>query len=246
MLLLTLVLIEIGERDRRIDENRGGFVLRSRSDPRDSSFPSASQGPHRDWLSNSAERRSSLRRTLLAKLRKQKSASDIEERSTTKKTNSFRSTASSMSGDSKHSVKTATIISSHANTPNSTGTFDDGDHSFISQDDTLDNNVIETYMGEWKADKRSGFGIAERSDGIKYEGEWLNNKKHGYGITTLRDGTKEEGKYKNNILVANKRKSSKLFLLRTSKLRDKIDASINNALKAGTSAQQKAEIAMAR
>ena len=126
-----------------MDENRGGFVLRSRSDPHDT-IRSASQGPRRVSLSNSADRRISLRKTLLSKLRKQKSTSDIEDMSLRKKTSSFRSTASTISGDSKHSVKTATIISSsHPNTPNSMGTFDDGDHSFISQDDILDNNVVE-------------------------------------------------------------------------------------------------------
>ncbi|CAF1092159.1 unnamed protein product [Adineta ricciae] len=234
------------ERDKRMDENRGGFVLRSRSDPHDSTSRSASQGPRRVSLSNSADRRISLRKTLLSKLRKQKSTSDIEDLTVTKKTSSFRSTASTISGDSKHSVKTATILSSHPNTPNSTGTLDDGDHSFISQEDILDGNVVETYMGEWKADKRTGFGIAERSDGLKYEGEWFNNKKNGYGVTTYRDGSKEEGKYKNNILVADKRKSSKLFLLRTAKVRDKIDAALNNSTKSATTAQQKAEIAMAR
>ncbi|CAF2082672.1 unnamed protein product [Rotaria magnacalcarata] len=234
------------ERDRRMDENRGGFVLRSRSDPHDLSSRSASQSVHRGSLSNSADRRSSLRKTLLSKLRKQKSTSDIEDRSVTKKTSSFRSTASSTSGDSKHSVKTATMISSHGNTPNSTGTLDDGEHSFISQEDILDNNVVETYMGEWKSDKRSGFGIAERSDGLKYEGEWFNNKKNGYGVTTYRDGSKEEGKYKNNVLVTDKRKPSKLFLLRSSKFRDKLDAALNSAMKSATNAQQKAEIAMAR
>ncbi|CAF0751144.1 unnamed protein product [Adineta steineri] len=234
------------ERDKRMDENRGGFVLRSRSDPHDSSSRSASQGPRRVSLSNSADRRISLRKTLLSKLRKQKSTSDIEDLTITKKTSSFRSTASTISGDSKHSVKTATILSSHPNTPNSTGTLDDGDHSFISQEDILDGNVVETYMGEWKADKRTGFGLAERSDGLKYEGEWFNNKKNGYGVTTYRDGTKEEGKYKNNVLMTDKRKPSKLFLLRTAKFRDKIDAALNNSTKCATTAQQKAEIAMAR
>lgn len=51
-------------------------------------------------------------------------------------------------------------------------------------------------MGEWKNDKRSGFGVSQRSDGLKYEGEWFNNKKYGYGVTTFKDGTREEGKYK--------------------------------------------------
>jgi hypothetical protein len=54
----------------------------------------------------------------------------------------------------------------------------------FNQDDQLDASVTETYMGEWKNDKRSGFGISERSDGLKYEGEWFNNRKYGYGVTT--------------------------------------------------------------
>jgi len=27
-------------------------------------------------------------------------------------------------------------------------------------------------MGEWRADKRSGYGISQRSDGFSYAGEW--------------------------------------------------------------------------
>ena len=50
----------------------------------------------------------------------------------------------------------------------------------------LDANVTETYMGEWKNDKRCGFGISERSEGLKYEGEWFNNRKYGYGVTTFK------------------------------------------------------------
>ena len=57
---------------------------------------------------------------------------------------------------------------------------------YRAQDEHLDASVTETYMGEWKNDKRAGFGISERSDGLKYEGEWFNNKKYGYGVTTLK------------------------------------------------------------
>jgi junctophilin len=48
--------------------------------------------------------------------------------------------------------------------------------------------VTEAYRGEWKNDKRSGFGVCDRSDGLKYEGEWFNNKKYGYGATTFKTG----------------------------------------------------------
>ena len=54
------------------------------------------------------------------------------------------------------------------------------------QDEQLEASVTETYMGEWKNDKRAGYGISERTDGLKYEGEWFNNKKYGYGVTTLK------------------------------------------------------------
>uniref|UniRef100_A0A8D2P561 Junctophilin 1 n=1 Tax=Zosterops lateralis melanops TaxID=1220523 RepID=A0A8D2P561_ZOSLA len=53
-------------------------------------------------------------------------------------------------------------------------------------------------MGEWKNDKRAGFGVSERSSGLKYEGEWLDNLRHGYGCTTLPDGKKEEGNLAEN------------------------------------------------
>jgi len=33
-------------------------------------------------------------------------------------------------------------------------------------------DLIETYMGEWRSDKRSGYGISKRSDGFSYAGEW--------------------------------------------------------------------------
>jgi junctophilin len=56
-----------------------------------------------------------------------------------------------------------------------------------------DIDVVETYSGEWKNDKRSGYGVCERTDGLKYEGEWFNNKKNGYGLTTFQDGAIEEG-----------------------------------------------------
>uniref|UniRef100_A0A3B3YS93 Junctophilin 1b n=1 Tax=Poecilia mexicana TaxID=48701 RepID=A0A3B3YS93_9TELE len=59
---------------------------------------------------------------------------------------------------------------------------------------------------------RNGFGVSERSNGMKYEGEWLNNKRHGYGCTVFPDSTKEEGKYKNNVLVRGIRKQTFLFI----------------------------------
>ena len=113
------------------------------------------------------------------------------------------------------------------------------------QDEQLDYNVTETYMGEWKMDKRSGFGVSERSDGLKYEGEWYNNRKYGYGVTTKPDGTIEEGKYKNNVLITSNQKRH-LFLIRSAKFRERMDSALNAANRASKIAVQKADIAISR
>lgn len=116
---------------------------------------------------------------------------------------------------------------------------------FFKQDEHMDASVTETYMGEWKNDKRSGFGISERSDGLRYEGEWFANKKYGYGVTTFRDGQKEEGKYKNNVLITSQKKKH-IFLIRSAKFRERIDAAVNAAQRASKIALQKADIAISR
>jgi len=113
------------------------------------------------------------------------------------------------------------------------------------QDDVADLNMVEIYSGEWKNDKRSGFGVVQRSDGLKYEGEWESNKKHGYGATTFRDGSREEGKYKNNVLVSSGRRS-KLFILRANKLKDRVENAVAAANRAAQISQQKADIAISR
>lgn len=113
------------------------------------------------------------------------------------------------------------------------------------QDEHMDVNTTETYVGEWKNDKRSGYGIAERTDGLKYEGEWFANKKYGYGVTTFKDGTKEEGKYKNNVLITSQKKKH-YFLMRSAKLKERIEASVNAAHRASKIALQKADIAISR
>lgn len=109
----------------------------------------------------------------------------------------------------------------------------------------MDASVTETYMGEWKNDKRTGFGISERSDGLRYEGEWFNNRKYGYGVTTFRDGSKEEGKYKNNVLITSQKKKH-LFLIRSAKFRERIDAAVAASETAKRMSRQKSDIAASR
>ncbi|KAI1290432.1 Junctophilin-3 [Halotydeus destructor] len=201
---------------------RGGFVLviRNTSDKRRNSLSE-----------KSATFGSSILRGL--RLKKQKSTGDLDVRSN----RSTQSVASSV----ESGVSTGT---SHR------GDQDQGDAgsnaSFLSQDgDISDPTTTETYMGEWKNDRRCGFGICERSDGIRYEGEWYNNKKYGYGATIFKDGAREEGKYKNNQLVTSVKKKH-MFVIRSSKIRDRIDSAIQAAHRAQQIAMQKADIAISR
>ncbi|KAG8182925.1 hypothetical protein JTE90_028747 [Oedothorax gibbosus] len=107
----------------------------------------------------------------------------------------------------------------------------------------LDGNVMETYMGEWKDDRRSGFGIAERSDGLKYEGEWHNNRRFGYGRTTYKDGAVERGKYRNNFLVGG---AGERRIFRSPKFKERVESAVNGAHRASQIALQKADIAISR
>lgn len=75
-----------------------------------------------------------------------------------------------------------------------------------------------------------------------YAGEWWKNQKHGYGITTFPDGSTEEGKYKNNVLVVSSKKRI-AFVLRPSKIRERIDSAVAAAKTAQQTAMKKADIA---
>lgn len=218
----------VKDRDRKVDESRGGFVLQAKSDESPTTRRRSIFDKHG---------RTSLRKTLMQglKLRKQKSTGDIHE-SPRRPTGSVRSTISNISHASADSSQSGVTSAS---------VYTDSNLSFVSQDDITDANVTETYMGEWKNDKRSGFGISERSDGLKYEGEWYNNKKFGYGVTTFKDGTKEEGKYKNNVLISSGKKT-KLFLIRSSKLKERVENAVVAAQRAAQIALQKADIAISR
>ncbi|XP_036274917.1 junctophilin-2 [Pipistrellus kuhlii] len=108
----------------------------------------------------------------------------------------------------------------------------------------IDATTTETYLGEWRSDRRSGFGVSERSSGLRYEGEWLDNLRHGYGCTTLPDGRREEGKYRHNVLVKGPRR--RVLPLRGHRLRQKVERAMEGAQRAAAIARQKAEIAASR
>ena len=51
----------------------------------------------------------------------------------------------------------------------------------------LDSNS-DRYEGQYKNDKKNGFGIYSWKDGTSYEGEFLNDLKHGEGVVNYGDG----------------------------------------------------------
>ncbi|XP_051539040.1 junctophilin-1-like isoform X2 [Myxocyprinus asiaticus] len=140
----------------------------------------------------------------------------------------------------------ATMSRISSSDANSTISYGDGEapDECIPMEDHVDATTTESYMGEWKNDKRNGFGVSERSNGLKYEGEWINNKRHGYGGTIFPDGTKEEGKYKNNVLVRGIRKQ--LIPLKNHKTKEKVDRAVEGARRAAAIARTKVEIAVSR
>uniref|UniRef100_A0A8C4S9A5 Junctophilin n=1 Tax=Erpetoichthys calabaricus TaxID=27687 RepID=A0A8C4S9A5_ERPCA len=144
-------------------------------------------------------------------------------------------------------LKSESGLSSAASDANSTislGEGTEGGEDFPPVEADIDATTTEVYMGEWKNDHRFGYGISERSSGLKYEGEWLDNQRHGYGCTTFPDGRKEEGKYMNNMLVKGMKK--RVIPLKSTKIRQKVDRSVEGAQRAAAIAKQKAEIAASR
>lgn len=107
--------------------------------------------------------------------------------------------------------------------------------------------MTETYSGEWKQDRRYGYGVCQRSDGLKYEGEWANNRKSGYGRTTFQDGGRLEGKYRNDVLVSSASKSSgRGVKFLSASLNQKVESAVREAQVAADNARQKAEISSIR
>ncbi|XP_041081317.1 junctophilin-2-like [Polyodon spathula] len=194
---------------------RGGFALTLHVDPETTK-------PKKKGLFR--------RGSLLGKLRKSESRTSL---SSQKSKISFLKSESGLSS-----------AASDANSTISFGEGTEGGEDFPPVELDIDATTTEVYTGEWKNDKRSGYGISERSSGLKYEGEWLDNQRHGYGCTTLPEGRKEEGKYRNNILVKGMKK--RVIPLKSTKIRQKVDRSVEGAQRAAAIAKQKAEISASR
>ncbi len=124
---------------------RGGFVLSENYMPSSDDNISA--------MSSTLKKISLSRSTLLEGLRIR-----VKSRKRDGSTNSLRSDSTNMSSGGNTTVGMDTLSMVTAN-----GTLD------IMYED-VPNDCTEIYMGEWQRDKRTGCGISERTDGLRYEG----------------------------------------------------------------------------
>ena len=53
---------------------------------------------------------------------------------------------------------------------------------YSSADDITETSLNQVYEGEWKNDKRCGYGILKVSKFFTYYGEWKENSRTGYGV----------------------------------------------------------------
>ena len=105
--------------------------------------------------------------------------------------------------------------------------------------------AMETYRGEWKNDKRHGYGIMNCSDHFNYTGQWHENLRHGFGLATLPDGTKLEGEWEQDMLTCDIKKKGPLISLVT-RLKHRLQISCEAAQHAAEVADQKSKIALSR
>ena len=66
---------------------------------------------------------------------------------------------------------------------------------------TINLNSGDTYVGEWRDDKRNGQGTFTWADGEKYVGEFKNGKSYGQGTYTYANGVEERGYHMNDEYV---------------------------------------------
>jgi hypothetical protein len=81
------------------------------------------------------------------------------------------------------------------------------------------------YWGDWKDEKRNGFGTYLWEDGQKYEGNWQDNVRHGTGKLYFSNGEVLEGTWKQGKLdgeVIKKDKKGKIIERSTYKNNEKV------------------------
>ena len=103
---------------------------------------------------------------------------------------------------------------------------------------------MQIYEGEWKEDKRHGYGVIKCLGSYTYYGQWCANARTGYGVLITECGTKEEGQWQNGeLLVALKRKK---LQIKSHQLETKVQTAHTQAIQAAGGARDKAMLAESR
>ncbi|CAH8871157.1 unnamed protein product [Trichobilharzia szidati] len=180
----------------------------------------------------SVSRKAVIGRAIMRRLKKQHSAIELGRSTTTQPTTVNGTAVSSTPKTSPPRVKQPMTSGETSQQQSSGGCINSSggektDHPEVEKDKVI--SVVEIYAGEWFQDQRSGYGIAERSNGFVYIGEWTRNQKHGYGIIINPNGTRDEGQFQANNLVNKVNRKSKLHLVRQTKLKECVEDALFRA-----------------
>lgn len=103
----------------------------------------------------------------------------------------------------------------------------------------------QIYEGEWKDDRRHGYGVLKIIGHHTYYGQWEENMRNGYGVMIYDDEKrKEEGQWQRGKLVS-KLKRKKLQL-KSKQLEMRVNQAHMNALQAAEIARSRADLAEGR
>ena len=103
---------------------------------------------------------------------------------------------------------------------------------------------MQIYEGEWRDDKRHGYGVIKCIGSYTYYGQWSANSRTGYGVLVGENGFKEEGQWQNGqLIMALKRKK---LHLKTHQLESKVQTAHTQAIQAADTARNKALLAESR
>lgn len=109
---------------------------------------------------------------------------------------------------------------------------------------TQDKVNMQIYEGEWRDDKRHGYGVIKCIGSYTYYGQWVGNARTGYGVLVCDNGVKEEGQWQSGeLIVALKRKK---LHLKSHQLEIKVQTAHTQAIQAADMARNKALLAESR
>ena len=103
----------------------------------------------------------------------------------------------------------------------------------------------QAYEGEWKDDRRHGYGVLKVDSLYTYYGQWVSNARTGYGVMMYENGDREEGEWHNGQLIV-VLKRHKVALFKSHQLESKVKEARTKALQAKGKAKNMADLADSR